>query len=197
MQLKYVGPRPIISEHGIGFKDGKEDKYVYIHHAIEILHALDHEYVKGKVYKYDTDFIKLTDEEIEDIIIKYKPTLKSTIEKEIDSYKIYLNDEIKNTKESHPLLNELEENTLKNNLKLMHEYRVQRAINKIYYMHIIEIISDLIKEHKIKDISIEFNEKFWHVLQTIQGELAHGKNSINSKLLERENAILELKIDFF
>ena len=30
MELKYVGLKPVISEHGISFKDGKEDKYVYI-----------------------------------------------------------------------------------------------------------------------------------------------------------------------
>ena len=52
MQLKYVGPKPMISEHGISFKDGKEDKYVYIQNAIEILHALNHEYVKGKIYHF-------------------------------------------------------------------------------------------------------------------------------------------------
>lgn len=194
MQLKYVGPKPIISEHGVSFKDGKEDKYVYIQSAIEILHALNHEYIKGKIYKYDANFIKLSDKEIENTILKYKPELKSTIEKEISSYKIYLDEEIKNVKESHPLLIELELNALKNNLQIMHEYRVQRAVNKIYYMHIIEIISDLIKEHKIRDISIPFNEKFWHILQTVQGDLARGKNSIDSKLIENENCTLELKI---
>ncbi|PLY11043.1 MAG: hypothetical protein C0626_00270 [Arcobacter sp.] len=196
MQLKYVGPKPMISEHGISFKDGKEDKYVYIQNAIEILHAINHEYIKGKVYKYDPDFTNLSDQEVEDTITKYKPELKDTIEKEVDSYEIYLKAEIENIKDSHPLLSDLELNALKNNLEIMHEYRVQRAINKIYYMHIIEIISNLIKEHKIRDISIPFNEKFWHVLQTIQGYLAQGKTSVESKLIENENCTLELQIRF-
>ena len=196
MQLKYVGPKPMISEHGISFKDGKEDKYVYIQNAIEILHALNHEYVKGKIYKYDPDFSELSEKEVEDTIIKYKPELKKTIEKEINSYELHLKNEIENVKDSHPLLSDLELKALKNNFEIMHEYRVQKAINKIYYMHIIEIISDLIKEHKIKDISIPFNERFWHVLQTIQGYLAQGKNSLNSKLIQDENSILELQIRF-
>ncbi|WP_419765162.1 MAG: hypothetical protein ACNI28_01800 [Arcobacter sp.] len=196
MQLKYVGPKPMISEHGVSFKDGKEDKYVYIQNAIEILHALNHEYIKGKIYKYDPNFSKLSEKEVENTIIKYKPELKKSIEKEVNSYEIYLKNEIENVKDSHPLLSDLELKALKNNLEIMHEYRVQRAINKIYYMHIIEIISDLIKEHKIKDITIPFNEKFWHVLQTIQGNLAQGKNSVNSKLIEDDNSILELKIRF-
>ncbi|WP_428028632.1 hypothetical protein, partial [Arcobacter sp.] len=190
------GPKPIISEHGVSFKDGKDDKYVYIQNAIEVLHALNHEYIKGRIYKYDAEFIKLSDQEIEDTIIKYKPELKSTIEKEINSYKIYLNEEIEKIATSHPLLNELELSAFKNNLKIMHEYRIQRAINKIYYMHIIEIISDMIKEHKIRDISTPFNERFWHIMQTIQGELANGKNYVKSSLHEKSDSTLELEMDF-
>ena len=41
MELKYVGLKPVISEHGISFKDGKEDKYVYLSFAIDILIALE------------------------------------------------------------------------------------------------------------------------------------------------------------
>ncbi|ADG93823.1 conserved hypothetical protein [Arcobacter nitrofigilis DSM 7299] len=194
MQLKYQGPKPIISEHGVSFKDGKEDKYVYIQTAIEILNAIDHEYVQGKVYKYDAKILKPSDEEIEKIIIGYKPELKQTIDEEITSYKQYLKEEIENTSNSHPLLNKDELSALQNNLKIMHEYRIQRAINKIYYMHIIEIISDLIKEHEIKDISTPFNEKFWHVLETIQGALAKVKNYRASKIKENPDSTIELKI---
>ncbi len=194
MKLKYQGPKPIISEHGVSFKDGKEDKYVYIQTAIEILNAINHEYVHGKVYKYDAQILKPSDEEIEKTIISYKPKLKQTIEKEIVNYKQYLKEEIENTPNSHPLLNKDELSALQNNLKIMHEYRIQRAINKIYYMHIIEIISDLIKEHQIKDISAPFNEKFWHVLETIQGALAKTRNYRNSEIKENPDSTIELKI---
>ena len=196
MKLKYVGPKPIISEHGVSFKDGKEDKYVYIQNALELLQALNHEYIKDRIYKYDSNFIPLTDKEIEKTILKYKPELQSRIEKEITSYKQYLDNEIEDVSQTHPLLNEVEVEALQNNLKIMYDYRIQRAINKIYYMHIIEILADVIKEHRIKDISTPFNEKFWHVMQTIQGELAHGRNSIDSKLNENENVTLELEIRF-
>ena len=196
MKLKYVGPRPMISEHGISFKDGKEDKYVYIQNAIEILNAINHDYEKGRIYKYDTENSKLNDQEVENFILKYKPELNSTIKKEITSYKLHLDEEIENVSISHPILTQAELTVLQNNFKIMYDYRVQRAINKIYYMHIIEIISDIIKAHKIRDITAPFNEKFWHIMQTIQGNLAHGKNPIRSKLNEREDITLELEIDF-
>jgi len=41
MTIKYVGPRPTISHRGINFKDGKEDKYVYLMIGIQILQAID------------------------------------------------------------------------------------------------------------------------------------------------------------
>ncbi|WP_419767055.1 hypothetical protein [Arcobacter sp.] len=196
MQLKYIGPKPIISEHGVSFKDGKEDKYVYIQTAIEILNAINHEYVQGIIYKYDAQITKPSDEEIENIIIGYKPELRKTIEKEITSYKQYLKEEIENSPISHPLLNKDELMALQNNLKIMHEYRIQRSINKICYMHIIEIIADIIKEHKIKDISSPFNEKFWHVMQTIQGQLSNKRNYVDTQIKENKNGTIELSMKF-
>jgi len=195
MKLKYCGPKPVISEHGISFKDGKEDKYVYIQDAIELFISLNHNYEKGKIYKKDISKEPLDDEKIENIILKFKPELKETIQREISSYKNHLNQEIENLTQTHPLLENLELIAFKNNLKIMFDYKIQRAINKIYYMHIIEIISDTIKKEKIKDIITPFNEKFWHILQTLQGHLSNTKDYINTKLKENENSTLELSID--
>ncbi len=41
MKIKYLSARPMISHHGIDFKDGKEDKYVYLIIAVQILKAID------------------------------------------------------------------------------------------------------------------------------------------------------------
>ena len=79
----------------------------------------------------------------------------------------------------------------------MKDYKIQRAINKIYYFHIVELIADIIKSHKIRDISTPFNEHFWHILQTLQGQLSKTKDSIKTELHENENSTLELKIDIY
>lgn len=195
MKLKYVGPKPVISEHGVSFKDGKDDKYVYIKFAIDILNALNHNYQKGHIYKHDIEDLTLSDEEIETIILNYKPQLLEDIEKDIESYNVHLDEEIENLETSHKTLNETELYAFKNNLKIMKEYRVQRAINKIYYMNIIEIIAEIIKEHKIRNITTPFNERHWHILQTLQGALGSGKNYIKTELEENEDSTLELKIN--
>ena len=54
MKIEYAGPRPIISQHGVQFKDGKEDKYVYLMISIQILQAIDKNYEGHKSYSYDS-----------------------------------------------------------------------------------------------------------------------------------------------
>jgi Tfp pilus assembly pilus retraction ATPase PilT len=63
-------------------------------------------------------------------------------------------------------------------------------------MHIIEIIANIIKEHKIKDISSPFNEKFWHVMQTIQGQLSNKRNYVETQIKENKNGTIELSMKF-
>lgn len=55
MKIKYAGPRPQISHHGVSFKDGKEDKYVYLMIALQILKAIDKDYEEKKSYSYDLE----------------------------------------------------------------------------------------------------------------------------------------------
>ena len=43
MLYEVITPKEMISIHGISFKSGKDDKYVYINPAIEIYHAIHHD----------------------------------------------------------------------------------------------------------------------------------------------------------
>ncbi|WP_024954256.1 hypothetical protein [Sulfurospirillum arcachonense] len=187
MKIKYSGPRPFITHHGVTFKDGKEDKYVYLMIGIQILQAIDKDFGEKKSYSYDITTKRLSNEEILNIMLQYEPSLEKDTNLERISYEEKLDEEIYNvsTKDN---LTELEKEILANNLKIMKEYRIQRAINKIYYMHNIYEIGSVIKREKITEIDTPFYEKYWHVLRTIQGELTKGKSSINTELKIEENA---------
>ena len=79
MKFEYVGYRPIISHHGITFKQGKDDKFVYFPYVYEILNSLNHEYTTNK-NRYSTS-INLENASIDKlykIVEKYFPTLHST-----------------------------------------------------------------------------------------------------------------------
>ncbi len=197
MQLKYTGPKEIISPHGVDFKDGKEDKYVYVAPAIEIFYAIHHDYEKNRVYTHSIEKEYLEDDNILSKILELNPKLEDKCKEEIEKLEKELDKEIEEVKEHIELVPE-EQLAYKNNLIIMKSYRIQRQTNKIIYQHLIEIIVDEILKHRLKQISTPVNEKFWHILHSIQGELSnHNHRSIGSELVtsETEPVVLILKID--
>ncbi|NVJ53715.1 MAG: hypothetical protein HWD90_08455 [Campylobacteraceae bacterium] len=197
MKLKYTGPKEIISPHGVDFKDGKEDKYVYISYAMQIFYAIHHEYEKDRIYTHTIDKELLEDSHILNKVCSLKPDFEENCRKKISDLEEELDNEIQTVKEHTELVPE-ELTAYKNNLIIMKDYRLQRETNKVIYQQIIELIVDEIFEHKLKQISAPFNEKFWHVLQTIQGELSHHeKRSIGSTLdtTKTEPIVITLKIN--
>ena len=186
MTIKYAGPRPIISQHGIQFKDGKEDKYVYLLIAIQVLKAIDKNYEDHKGYSYSLDTKKIPDDEILDIMLKYEPEINEHVENEEINYVKHLDEEYAHIEQRNNLKS-IEKTAWLNNLNIMKEYRIQRSINKIYYIHAIKHIVKVIKRERIKEIDTPFYEKYWHVLQTIQGELSEGRDSIGSDLKVQSN----------
>ena len=143
MKLEYAGLKPIINEHGISFKDGKEDKYVYLSFAIDILIALDHNYVHDVKYSHTVNEQRLAPNEILEILLKSHPNLENTMDEEISAYMIHLDkkeEDINN--QTH--LSEIEKQTYIANLKIMRDYLIQRAKNKIFYEHCIDTIAQSI-----------------------------------------------------
>jgi len=181
MKIEYAGPRPIISQHGVQFKDGKEDKYVYLMISIQLLQAIDKNYEGHKSYSYDVSTKRFSDSEIHDILDSYETTLEEDVLKEEASYALKIENEIEDIR-NRTNLKESERDAWINNLEVMKNYRIQRSINKIYYMHSIELIKKVIKREEIKEIDTPFYEKYWHVLQTLQGVLEEGRNSVHTDL---------------
>lgn len=40
IHLEYAGSKAMISQHGISFKQGKEDKFIYLPYVYEILNSI-------------------------------------------------------------------------------------------------------------------------------------------------------------
>lgn len=196
MNIEYAGLKPIISEHGITFKDGKEDKFKYLKYAIDILIAIDHEYENRRVYSHDLNDNRLSAKEILDVLLKFHPELEDTMNQEISLYLKHLDDE-ENEVDNRTTLTDLEKSAFINNLKIMRDYKIQRAKNKIFYMHCIETIVEIIIKYKIKEIDTPFSERFWHILQTIQGHLSSEKISSELKTLNDDSFKAKLLINIY
>jgi len=193
MKIEYSGPKPIISQHGISFKEGKDDKYIYLKHSLQILKAISHEYNKNQNYSYYIKTDELSQDEMIDIVLKFHPQMQTILNMEVNSYAQYLRKEEDEVKDSH-VLNEDEKKIYLNNLQIMEKYKIQRMKNKIFYHHIIETIKEQIFEHKIKKLTAPFNEKFWHVFQTLQGEMSSCKNSVESEIKVNDDEYLTITL---
>lgn len=188
MKLEYAGLKPIINEHGVSFKDGKEDKFIYLSFAIDILNAIDHTYEQKKKYSHQLNTNTLSPNEILDVLLNFHPDLEEVMNKEIDSYTKHLDSE-EEAVNNRTILSKIEKDTFIANLKLMRKYKTQRAKNKIFYFHCIETIVEVILKYKIKELDTPFNERFWHILQTIEGNLSTHKISSNLKMIEENNVL--------
>jgi len=188
MKLDYAGLKPVISEHGISFKDGKEDKFIYLSFAVDILNAIDHTYEQKKKYSHQLNEKPLNPNEILDVLLKFHPDLEEIMNQEIDSYITHLDNE-ENDVRNRVNLSTIEKDTFIANLKLMRTYKTQRAKNKIFYFHCIETVVETIIKYKIKELDTPFNERFWHILQTIEGKLSTHKISSKLKMVEEESVL--------
>lgn len=192
MKFEYVGYRPVISHNGVTFKQGKDDKFIYLPYAYEILNALNHEYTTNK-NKYSNS-INLDNSNIDKlykVVETYFPDIEKSIEDKLKKYKEHLEEERENII-SRPHLSDIEKNIFLSNLDLMKNYRINRAKNKIFYYFVIATIAEVIKEKRIKELDIPYHNKFWHVLNTIQGVLSSEKINSNIKAVYLDTK-LELK----
>ena len=174
-QLHYTGSKPIISQHGIFFKERKEDKYIYLKTAVYLLLSIDKNYsdkYQGKPSE------KLSDQEILEVLQAYEPDLEQHLLEEEHKYEALI-EEMRSHAKSHPLTQD-ERTAWLNNIDIMRPYLIQREINKLYYTHCIIAIQEIIHKERLKEIDIDFSLKNWHILASIAGHLEHGIKSVHT-----------------
>ncbi len=196
-KLHYVGPRVEISHRGISYKIAKEDKYVYLTSALEILKDIDNDYDKKPSYNHHFDHKSLEEDNLHTVLQQHEYDVEECISEECKKYKQKIENKIAYI-QSIPHLTNIDKEVWIKNIEMMKEYKIQRAMNKMYYFHCIDDIVHLIKNKKIKEITVPFNKNFFHVLNTIKGTLITGKPSLDAKVIRHydkdENMIVKLTI---
>jgi len=181
MELKYVGPKPIISHTGIEFDNNKDDKYAYLNIVVQLLKALNHDYFENKTYTYQTDTARLSDNEMLSELKKFCPQIDSLMEKRNHDIEEEIQHQIQRAKEN-TVLSEEDKSTLQNNIEMMHDYMVQRSINKSVYYCTIDALAELLKKDHIDYVIAPMFQKFAHVFHSVQGVLQKRKFPIDTKL---------------
>ena len=186
MKLHYTGPKPVISQHGVFFKNGKEDKYIYLKLAVRVLLAIDKDYNKQDKYEtYIKDHDNLTDEKVLEILKTYEPDLEKHVENEEKRYEKHIDTMIEEVKDT--LLTDEEKSIWIKNINIMRPYMIQREINKLYYIHCIKAIKEIIHKDRISEIDIDFSLQHWHILESIAGNLEYGVKSIPTSIKVEPN----------
>ena len=187
LKLHYTGPKPFINQHGVFFKDGKEDKYIYLKVATRVLLSIDKVYAKKENFQvFINNHDNLTDADVLEILQMYEPNLEEHVKTEEEKYLKHIEDMILEVKKNR-LLSASEKDIWIKNINLMKPYMIQREINKLYYIHIIKHIKDIISKDKIKEIDIDFSLEHWHILESIAGNLEYGVKSVPTQIKVQED----------
>jgi len=193
LKVKYTGPKVEISHHGINYKKDKEDKYVYLMVALEILRDIDNDYEKKPLYSHAFTNHPLDESELHTVLQKYEKEVEAHVFYEYERYEKKIKHEQDFVKGlSH--LSDIEKEVWLKNIELMKDYRVQRAINKIYYEHCIDNMRSIILHKKIKELITPFNKDFFHVINSLKGKLITGKPSLDARAVEELNKDNEMCI---
>jgi len=193
LKVKYVGPRVEISHHGINYKKDKEDKYVYLMVALEILRDIDNDYEQQSAYVHCYKSHPLEESEVHTVLKLYEEDVETHVNSEYARYEQKIKHELAFVKGlSH--LSDLEKEVWMKNIEMMKSYRLQRAVNKIYYEHCITNIRKLIVHKKIKELITPFNKDFFHVINSLKGKLITGKPSLDATVVEEMNRDNEMCI---
>lgn len=180
MILKYVGPKPIISHTGIEFDTNKEDKFVYLPIVAKLLKALDHRYIEDKSYTCEADR-DISSENMMDILKKYCADLDTLLDKTNHNVEEEIEHNLQRANENN-LLDTVEKEVLIKNIELMHNYMLQRSVNKSVYYCAMGALADIVKKDHIDHTTTPFFQKYMHVLHSLQGSLLTEKFPVDTSL---------------
>ncbi len=196
LNVQYMGPRVEVSNHGVVYRKSKEDKYVYLMSALEILKNIDNDDERKKLHGQHFDN-KAIEEALHSILKCYESGVEENVKEEECQYEQKMQHEIE-TIRNLPHLTDIDKEVWIKNIELVKEYKIQRAVNKRCYIHCIQNIIEVVKHNNIKEITTPFNKNFFHVLNSICGALITGKPSLDAKVLEEydkdNNMIVKLSI---
>lgn len=181
MQLTYSGPKPLISSHGISFDKNKDDKFVFLSMAAELIKALNHEYIEDKRYSYTASSKPLDSDEILSQIRACDPQLDEKIAQARHITENMIEEDLKRAHINH-LLSEEEKEILVKNITMMRDYQINRAINKAIYYSAANALAALIKQGHIDTITSPMIPRIGHVFHTLQGTLLKLRPPVDSTL---------------
>jgi len=195
MQIKYVGPKPIISKTGIAFDNQFDDRYTYLNIAVQLLKALDNDYFEDRTYQYEVDSRRLNDQDILEGILHYCGSLDDVVSLDVEEENRLIDSEIRSAGKNTELTEE-ERAALIKNIELMRNYRLQYRTNETLYNCAVKILAGLVKEAHIDYIIVPMFQRFAAILHSVQDEILRQKFPLETRMeIYEENGKLMVKME--
>jgi len=164
MELKYVGAKPSVSQHGVNFDQTKPDKYTFLNAAVELLEALSFEN-RGdkKIYLYNVEGKTYSSSELVDMLKKHCQNLDNVFATREEKTNELINRYEAKIKENEHLVED-ERRAWLGNIKIMRDYYLQYITNESAYNCALEALADKIDKAHIEDVTFPVGRNYGLVL---------------------------------
>lgn len=195
MQVRYAGPKAVVSKDGVSFDSTKDDKYIYLNIIIQLIEAIDIEHIPEKIYSYDKKSPRLSDEKIHSYIVSNydnsdevlklaEEEAEHSFERDLEIAKIY------------PDITEQEREIWTKNLMFMKQHNIQRIYNGKIFRLLVEKLATILRARQIEYVITPMYPNFMKILHSAHLELFNQKPSIGSSIEIVSNDKNELDIKF-
>jgi len=181
MQIKYVGPRPIISKSGIVFDNQFDDRYTYLNIVVQLIKALDKDSFENQTYQYELDNRRLNDQDILEGLQRYCGDLDVVVKKGVAEENAQIDNELKEARENS-MLEKDEQAALIKNIEMMRKYRLQYTNNELLYDCAIRLLADYVKKETLNYIIVPMFQRFAAILRSVQDELVRQNFPIDTRM---------------
>ena len=175
MELKYVGARPIVSQHGVSFDKTKPDSYTFLNAVVELLEALSFEEVENKkLYLHNFSGKEYNGRQLVELLKKYctdADEIFASREKETtEIIAKYTRDIEKNDK-----LTADERRAWLGNVAIMRDYYLQYVTNENAYRCALKALADKIHTAHIEEVTFSLGRNYGLVVSHLIHVLAEHK----------------------
>lgn len=181
IQLKYAGPRTMISHSGVGFDRCKQDKYLYIPFTLHLLKAIDHEYAGESCHVYAPEGVWWNDTQMHEIIVHYCTDADARARKRLERKNGEIDRDIA-TAETHPFFSADARDAWVKNLRLMRTYTLQRTVNKSLYYSAVDALTTLLVHKRVYYLQAPFSVEHFHVFHSIEGAVRRLRFSLSTAI---------------
>jgi len=178
VKIKFVGPKPAVTDKGVRFDTSKPDKYIYLGAALQLAQAFD---IEGEAHDilYHAKTSELSETQIMDLLQKYCPDLDNYVQEREAKAKEMVEDLRRHVESATTLTEEARRAWLKN-IDAMYDYYLQYVTNEAAYECVLNRIAEEIEKAKIKEIRVPLLNHFGMVLHELSNILENRRPPIDS-----------------